>query len=210
MNVTVPLKQEAAAVADELSARARLAGAVNTLSFEAAGPVYGDNTDGVGLVRDLTVNHGLALAGRAVLVIGAGGAARGIVGALFEAGVERLVIANRTRARAERLAADLAACGPIIVNELDAAASDAFDLIINATAAGHGAGLALPPRRDGGAFCYDLSYGPAAEPFLRWARAAGAPASDGLGMLVEQAAESFQIWRGRRPQTAPVIAALGG
>jgi len=102
MNVTVPLKQEAAAVADELSARARLAGAVNTLSFEAAGPVYGDNTDGVGLVRDLTVNHGLALAGRPVLVIGAGGAARGIVGALFEASVERLVIANRTRARRTR------------------------------------------------------------------------------------------------------------
>jgi shikimate dehydrogenase len=210
LNVTVPFKEDAFRLADELTARARLAGAVNTLSFRADGTLGGDNTDGHGLVQDLRVNMGIDLAGARVLVVGAGGAARGIVGPLFGAGVGRLVIANRTRERAERLARDLADCGPIDICGFEALAPVRGDVIVNATSAGHGSdAFVLAPMQLAGCCCYDLSYGTAAAPFLAWAQAGGAgQASDGLGMLVEQAAESWFIWRGSRPATLPVINAL--
>ncbi len=210
LNVTVPFKEDAYRLADALTARARLAGAVNTLSFRADGTLAGDNTDGYGLVQDLRANMGIDLSGVRVLVIGAGGAARGIVGPLFGAGAGRLVIANRTRERAQQLARDLADCGPIDTCGFEALAPAAGDVIINATSAGHDSDtFVLAPTQLGGCRCYDLSYGAAASPFLGWARAGGAvQASDGLGMLVEQAAESWFVWRGSRPATEPVINAL--
>jgi len=208
VNVTLPFKGEAFRLATTLAARARLAEAANTLRFDPDG-VYGDNTDGPGLVRDVTVNLGVALAGRRVLLIGAGGAASGVVPALLGAGVARLVIANRTEDRAAALArrhgAPVAACG------LDALGDEPFDVLINATSAGLAG--AAPPLPAGavapGALAYDMVYGPLAEPFLAAARRAGATRlADGLGMLVEQAAESFLVWRGIRPDTAPVLAGL--
>lgn len=210
LNVTVPFKQEAWELADVRSALAERAGAVNTLSFES-GRVRGDNTDGVGLLRDLQVNHGLQLAGRQVLLLGAGGAARGVLEPLLEAGPARLVIANRTPMRAAELAAAFRDLGPVAGGSFEALAGDSFDLVINATAASlHDE---VPPLPAGlltaQASCYDLMYGARPTAFLRWARAAGArQALDGLGMLVEQAAESFYIWRGVRPDTAPVIETL--
>ncbi|MCZ7565849.1 MAG: shikimate dehydrogenase [Burkholderiales bacterium] len=208
VNVTLPFKGEAARLATKLSERARRAEAANTLRFDVDG-IYGDNTDGPGLVRDLTVNLGAALAGRRVLLIGAGGAASGVVGALLGTGVARLVIANRTRERAEALArrhgAPVAACG------LEDLGGEPFDVLINATSAGlAGAALPLPAGAVApGAFAYDMAYGPLAEPFLAAAGLAGAARlADGLGMLVEQAAESFLVWRGIRPDSAPVLAEL--
>lgn len=210
-NVTLPFKQAASRYSSELSARARTAQAVNTLRFD--GPrAYGDNTDGAGLLRDLTVNLGRAVAGEDVLLLGAGGAARGVIGPLLETGPARLVIANRTASRAVALAADFApGAGRTQVSALGLGAlGDAsFDLVINATSAGlTGAALPLSPavfRR--AALAYDMVYG-RDTPFLALARAAGAAAHDGLGMLVEQAAESFLIWRGIRPDTAAALAAL--
>jgi shikimate dehydrogenase len=178
---------------------------VNTLVLDRAQP-YGDNPDGVGLVRDLTENLGQSLAGARVLLLGAGGAAQGVLGPLAEAGASAIVVANRTIARAEALAArvpGVAACG------FDALGGRTFDLVVNATAAGLSGELPrLPPglfRR--GALAYDMVYGRDTE-FLAMARAAGAAVSDGLGMLVEQAAESFFVWRGVRPDTRAVLAAL--
>jgi len=210
-NVTLPLKELAAQTCTELTPAARLSGAVNTLIRRAEG-WCGDNTDGAGLVADLG-RLGLRLAGARVLMLGAGGAARGVVPALFDAGVAELVVANRSAERAVALAADLASCGPINPCLWDELASrGAFDLILNATSAARSGGaLALPPSVVGAAgAAYDLSYGAAAEPFLAWARAAGASTlADGLGMLVEQAAEAFQRWHGLRPpDTAAVLAQL--
>jgi shikimate dehydrogenase len=203
LNVTVPFKQEAFRLCGRVSERARIAQAVNTLVLESG---FGDNTDGVGLVRDLSQN--LQYPFRNVLVLGAGGAAQGVVGALLEAGVARLVIANRTVSKARALAERFpgaAGCG------YDAIPAGGFDLIINATSAGL-AGEA-PPLPDGmlgrGTLAYDLVYG-RETPFLAAARRAGARTSDGLGMLVEQAAESFFVWRGVRPQTRSVLAVLRG
>jgi shikimate dehydrogenase len=211
-NVTLPLKQLAAAQCAELSDFAKRAGAINTLSRRADGRWRGDNTDGAGLVRDLTERQALDLRGRRGLVLGAGGAARAAAFALLDAGVAELVIVNRTPERGDALAdavgeparvhtrywEDLGACG-------------SFELIVNATSAGHDRStLDLPfalvaPR----ALCYDLSYGAAAFAFTAWARAARAgQALDGLGMLVEQAAESFAIWHGTRPETDAVYAEL--
>ncbi len=205
LNVTLPFKEQACGLCGETTARARAAGAVNTLRFDPPG-IYGDNTDGAGLVRDLAANLGLVLAGRRVLLAGAGGAARGVVQPLLEAGVGRLVIANRTVARARSLAARFTgtrACG------YEALRGESFDLVVNATSAG--LEDAMPPLPRGvfarGALAYDMVYG-RVTPFLRAARAAGAAVSDGLGMLVEQAAESFFLWRGVRPDTAPVLAQL--
>lgn len=212
LNVTVPFKAEARAWCTRASAPARRAGAVNTLSAAADGTVDGDNTDGPGLVRDLVGNLGLTLAGARLLLVGAGGAARGVLEPLLTAGPAEVVIANRTPARAQELAAAFAADGPVTGGGFDALAdSGAFDVIINASAASLGG--RLPPLPDGlvrrGGAVYDMMYGPAAGPFLDWGRRAGAAtAVDGLGMLVEQAAESFHIWRGVRPRTAPVLAAL--
>lgn len=211
LNVTLPFKEEAHALADVRTARAALAGAVNTLSFRPGGAVHGDNTDGVGLVRDLRDNHGVPLARRSILMIGAGGAARGVLPALLDEGPDRLVVVNRSPERAAALAARFSGapvrgCG---FGEIDA---EAFDLVINATSGGlHGERAPPVPisaLRPGGAAC-DMVYAREATAFLRWSRAAGASlAVDGAGMLVEQGAESFRRWRGVRPPTERVIGAL--
>ena len=203
LNVTLPFKQEAYALCAEVSERARPARAVNTLVLREK--IFGDNTDGVGLVRDLAGNLKLDPRGKRLLLMGAGGAAQGVVGALLGAGVSRLVIANRTAARAEALAARFSGvqgCG------YDALAPG-FDIVVNATSAGlSGAAPTLPRAILGpGVLAYEMVYG-RDTPFLAAARAAGAHACDGLGMLVEQAAESFFLWRGVRPATAPVLERL--
>jgi shikimate dehydrogenase len=208
LNVTVPHKQAVLRFVDEMSERADAAGAVNTLAFRDEG-VFGDNTDGVGLLRDLTVNLGLDLEGKNVLILGAGGATRGIVGPLLEARPQSLWIANRTLDKAEALALQFGNNGPVSACQFDRVpASEPYDLIINATSAGLRG--ETPPYPEAAVsdktFCYDLSYGLNPTPFSIWARKHGASHSVmGWGMLVEQAAESFQIWRGVRPDTAPVL-----
>jgi shikimate dehydrogenase len=210
LNVTVPFKQEAWALLGDRSPRAEAAGAVNTIIVLDGGLLRGDNTDGVGLVRDLAGNQGFDFSGQRVLLLGAGGAARGVLGALLEAGPGRLVVANRTASRAVALAA-AAADARVSGSGLDALAGQSFDLIINATSSGlDGDVPALP---DGllaaGGWTYDMLYGDAPTPFCNWGEAQGAARTlDGLGMLVEQAAESFRLWRGVAPDTAPVIAML--
>lgn len=203
LNVTLPFKEAAFRCSGELSARARTAGAVNTLAFRDR--VFGDNTDGVGLVRDIEVNVGVALRGKTVLLVGAGGAAQGVVGALIDASVARLVIANRTVDKAEALAARF----PGVTATGFLALGGPFDVVVNATSAGL-SGAALPLPRSlwhADTLAYDMVYG-LDTAFLAAARAAGARVCDGLGMLVEQAAESFFIWRGVRPQTRSVLARL--
>jgi len=209
LNVTVPYKQSALELAQTLSPRARRAGALNTLVARADGQVLGDNTDGAGLLRDLTANLGCTLRGAQVLLLGAGGAARGVLAPLLEAQPAALVIHNRNAGRAEELAAQFADLGPV---RAGFAAGAHFDLIVNATSAGTQGDLPEVPATCIGphTLCYDLAYGDTATPFMRWARKHGAArALMGLGMLVEQAAESFLVWRGLRPDTAPVLAALG-
>ncbi|MCU0835029.1 MAG: shikimate dehydrogenase [Chromatiaceae bacterium] len=211
LNVTVPFKEQAWALAERRSPRAQSAGAVNTLTPLPDGVIAGDNTDGPGLVRDLAVNHGFAFAGRRVLLLGAGGAARGVLRPLLETGVAELVIANRTAARALELAAAAKGLGPVSGCGLAALTGQRFDLIINATSAGLTG--EVPPLPDDclaeGGWTYDMLYGDEPTAFCRWGADHGAGrALDGLGMLVEQAAESFIIWRGVRPDTRPVIALL--
>lgn len=211
LNVTVPFKLEACACADVLSERARLAGAANTLTALAGGGVAGDNTDGIGLLRDLEDNLGWKIAGRRLLVLGAGGAVRGILGPLLATLPAALVVANRTPAKARELAAIFADRGPVEPLAFSALGGRHFDLVINGTSASMAG--ELPPLPDDllapGAACYDLMYGATPTPFLQWAAAqAVAHMADGLGMLVEQAAESFFVWRNVRPQTRPVIDAL--
>jgi len=207
-NVTLPFKDEAYRYCrGAVSARARLAQAVNTLIFES-GAVRGDNTDGVGLLRDLTVNLGRTIAGRHVLLLGAGGAARGVIGPLADAGAARIVIANRTPAKAAALARRFDGAR-VQARAYEALGEAPFDIVINATSAGL-AGKAPPVPRGAfrpGTLAYDMVYG-RDTPFLAMARAAGAEAQDGSGMLAEQAAESFLLWRGVRPDTAAVRAAL--
>lgn len=206
-NVTLPLKELAADLCRDLGEAARRAGAVNTLTRVGEG-WRGDNTDGEGLVRDITSHHGLDLRGRRTLLLGAGGAARGVAPALLDAGIAELVVANRTPERADALADRIgqpARAHTRYWNDLGNAG--AFDLILNATAAGRGGGgFDLPAGLLGArCLCYDLSYGEAAVPFLAWARSRGAAqALDGLGMLIEQAAAAFELWHGRRPDTEPV------
>lgn len=209
-NVTLPFKVDAFALAAKRSARAELAGAANWLAWRD-GAIACDNTDGAGLVTDLTANLGIALGGRRVLLVGAGGAARGVVGPLLAEHPARLVVANRTKARALELAARFASLGPAEGRGLEEIGGD-FDVVVNATSSStHGERLGLPAGvLHPGVLAYDMAYGPPARAFLDEARAAGARAEDGLGMLVEQAAESFRLWRGKRPRTAPVIAALRG
>ena len=208
LNITVPHKQAVLRFVDEMSDRADTAGAVNTLAFREDG-VFGDNTDGVGLLRDLSVNLGKELEDANILVLGAGGATRGIIGPLLEARPRALRIANRTLDRAQILAERFADSGPISACEFDRIpVSEPYDLVINATSAGL---RGETPPYPGAAvsdktFCYDLSYGLNPTPFSIWAREQGASHSVmGWGMLVEQAAESFLIWRGIRPDTAPVL-----
>jgi shikimate dehydrogenase len=212
LNVTVPHKETAAALCDELSERAALAGAVNTLIPLPDGRLRGDNTDGVGLVTDLEHNLGVTLSGRRLLILGAGGATRGVLAPLLSRAPAQVLVVNRTAARAEELAARFAARGPIEgggLDRLDSAGS--FELIINATSAGlNGEAIELPascvrPETVG----YDMLYQAGGTPFSRQLQALGAQATWlGHGMLVEQAAESFFLWRGVRPPTTDVLALL--
>jgi len=212
-NVTVPFKGEAFAMCTRLSERARRAEAVNTISFEADG-WFGDNTDGAGLVRDIELNAGVPLRGKRVLVLGAGGAAAGALDPLLAARPAALVVANRTPAKAQALIERFAASAARLDVPLSSAALEApgagFDVLINATAASLQA--AVPPLPAGtlapGALALDMMYGAAALPFLRWARAQGAVARDGLGMLVEQAAEAYFVWMGVRPSTFQLLTEL--
>ncbi|QOR40129.1 shikimate dehydrogenase [Billgrantia diversa] len=212
-NVTVPFKEEAFRLCDVLSERARRAGAVNTLLLGKNGlshdfKVYGDTTDGVGLVRDLQY-HKVALGGARILVLGAGGAVRGVLEPLLAAGPASLTIANRTASKAEALAADFSDMGAISGGGFDTVTGP-FDLVINGTSASLAGDL--PPLPDdlfaAGATAYDMMYGAESTVFLRWASERGACPLDGLGMLVEQAAESFFQWRSKRPDTVPVREAL--
>jgi len=208
MNVTVPFKLEAAALSTRLTTRAQAAGAVNTLLFEGE-DVVGDNTDGVGLVQDIVHNTGVAIAGKSVLLLGAGGAARGVMLPLLEQGPQRLVLANRTPARAQELTRHFAQHADVEVATFDSL-QGVFDIVINATAASLSAEVppvpssVLAPHT----LAYDMMYGAAPTAFMSWAAALGAQTRDGLGMLVEQAAESFFCWRGVRPDTAEVYARL--
>jgi shikimate dehydrogenase len=203
LNVTLPFKEAAFRYSERPSARARRAQAVNTLAFGA--DTHGDTTDGIGLVTDLR-NHGTSLEGRRVLLMGAGGAAQGVAGDMLDARVALLVVANRTVERARALAERFPG---LVASGYAELKGQRFDVIINATSAGlHGRAAELPSgvlRED--TLAYDMVYG-RDTPFLAAARAAGARTRDGLGMLVEQAAESFFIWRGVRPDTAPVLARL--
>ncbi len=213
-NVTVPFKHEAFEMAHEPSPRAELALAANTLKFEG-GRILADNTDGLGLVRDIEVNAGQSLRGQDVLLLGGGGAAAGVLGPLLLAGPRRIVLSNRTIAKAEAIAqrhrhhpslqAALARTD-LQVLPLDAQLP-ASDVVINATSSSlSGAGVLIAPEAlRPGALVYDMMYGPQAEPFLAWAAAHGARRRDGLGMLVEQAAETFFIWRGVRPPAAVLL-----
>lgn len=208
-NVTVPFKLEAFALATQLTPRAQAAGAVNTLSFED-GRIVGDNTDGVGLVRDIVHNAGVVLEGRRILLLGAGGAARGVVMPLLAERPQQLVVANRTFARAQELAQSFPAAASVLKAAAFDDLSGQFDVIINATSASLSADLPAVPATLFGpqVFVYDMMYAATPTVFMQWAAQHGARVRDGLGMLVEQAAESFFVWRGARPDTAPVYAAL--
>ena len=213
-NITVPFKFEAAALAQHTSERALLAQAANTLRFDADGSIHADNTDGIGLVNDIVRNAGVPLKGKALLLIGAGGAAAGVLGPLLDAGVSRVVVANRTVGKAVELVRRHAALALRHGASLEAWALDevpgAFDVVVNATASslvGDAVPVTASVLRAGG-LAVDMMYGPAAAGFMDWAEAHGAVARDGLGMLVEQAAESFLFWRGVAPETGPVLAAL--
>ncbi len=210
LNVTLPFKEAAFALAEVLGPEAEAAGAVNTLMLDPMGRLRGDNTDGIGLVRDLADNLAIPLAGQRLLVIGAGGAVRGILPALLAAEPRELLLVNRTRSRADVLVERFATSGRLRSGDFADLAGEQFDLLIQgSSAAFSGEGLDLPVGLVAGSSVYDLIYGDKAAPFLRWARACGARlVADGLGMLVEQAAESFYLWHGVRPQTAPVIAQL--
>ena len=212
-NVTVPFKFEAFALGARTSERAALAQAANLLRFDADGWLA-DNTDGAGLVRDIEHNAGVSLAGARVLLIGAGGAAAGALGALIAARPAEVVLCNRTLDKAEALAARHAAWASTHGVRLQSASlqqpGSAFDVLINASASSLNAGEVPVPAsalREG-TLALDMMYGAAARPFVEWAAGHGARGRDGLGMLVEQAGESFFIWRGVRPDTAPVLAAL--
>jgi shikimate dehydrogenase len=204
-NVTLPFKHEAFGLCQQVSERARIAQAVNTLRFEDG---YGDNTDGVGLVRDLGEHLQFVLKDKHVAILGAGGAAQGVVAALLEEGVARVVIANRTVPKARALAERFPG---VAASGYDELAGERFDLLINATSAGlAGEAPPVPPHvLKGARLAYDMVYG-RDTPFLAAARHAGVRASDGLGMLVEQAAESFFLWRGVRPATRPLLERLRG
>jgi shikimate dehydrogenase len=211
LNVTVPHKEAAFALSAILGPEARAARAVNTISLTAAG-IRGDNTDGLGFIRDVTVNNEQAITGRRVLLLGAGGAARGIVGPILAEQPASLVVANRTRERAETLERDFGKPDPLSILSFDELADLAApDIVVNATSAGlHGEQPPFPSSLlSARTFCYDLAYSVQSTPFVRWAEAGGAgKAVQGWGMLVEQAAESFAIWRGKRPETASILKTL--
>jgi len=212
-NITVPFKFDAFAMAKRTSERAALAEAANVLRFDTDG-WYADNTDGIGLVRDIERNAGIPLAGKRVLLVGAGGASSGALGPLLQAGPAELVLANRTVAKAQALvdrhAAVAAASGTrLVARGLDEPGT-AFDVVINASASSM-AGAGIPVSSavlKPGTLALDMMYGPAARGFIDWASSFGALGRDGIGMLIEQAGEAFFVWRGVRPDTAPVLKAL--
>ena len=212
-NITVPFKFEAAALASHTSERARLAQACNVLTFKD-GAILADNTDGAGLVNDIQRNAGVDLSGRRVLLIGAGGAAAGVLGPLLQAQPAQITVANRTRDKASALVARLGSTNLLQKTELLAqdlcGLEGNFDVIINASASSlSGAAVPVPASTlKPGALAYDMMYGPAAQGFMSWAREHGATPRDGLGMLVEQAAEAFLIWRGVLPPTQQVLTEL--
>jgi shikimate dehydrogenase len=215
LNVTVPFKQEAWELAQTLSPDAEIAGAVNTLLQDSSGKLQGHNTDGIGLVRDIKDNLGASLQGKTVLILGAGGATRGILLPILREQPARVIIANRTASKAELLAADFSQYGPVKARAFQDLDDLQADWLINATSASLKG--ELPPLSasviDTGSACYDLMYSKRnskqGTPFCAWAQNNGAAlVADGLGMLVEQAAEAFYLWRGLRPQTRPVISAL--
>ncbi len=211
LNVTVPFKEDAWSCATLHSERALRAGAVNTLKLQADGSLFGDTTDGTGLVRDLMQNHGLQIQNRDILLIGAGGAVRGVLEALLEQQPASLQIANRTKYKAVQLAGDFSDLGQITGCGLDEIDETHFDIVINGTSASLQGDVPPVPESifKSGACSYDMMYAAQATPFMRWSSAHGArQVFDGLGMLVEQAAESFYIWRGVKPETAPVIKQL--
>ena len=213
LNITTPFKGDAWRYVDELSPRATSAEAVNTIRFDDTGS-FGDNTDGIGFMRDLSVNHGCDVVGRRVLVLGAGGAVQGIVGYFMEKDPASVVVANRTVDRAAALVQRVKGSGnnPLFAMGLDALGAEAsFDIIVHATSAGlSGHRPAVPASVIGvDSVAYDIAYGEAARPFLSWCEQNGARRCvDGVGMLVEQAAESFHVWHGVRPPTAEVITEL--
>ncbi|MBT8103738.1 MAG: shikimate dehydrogenase [Gammaproteobacteria bacterium] len=208
LNITVPHKGEVTRLVDQLSERASTAGAVNTLIFKE-GEIHGDNTDGFGLLRDLVVNLELSLEDTNILILGAGGATRGIVGPLLEMQPASVRIANRTLGKAQALADHFSRSGPVTACRFNVIpVTESYDLIINATSAGiHGDTPPYPTAAvSDETVCYDLSYGLSPTPFSLWAREHGAAkAVMGWGMLVEQAAESFRLWRNVRPDTAEVL-----
>jgi len=213
LNITVPFKEEAWALAATRSDRAERAGAVNTLVLDEGGSHFGDNTDGAGLVRDLLHNHGAALKNKRLLLVGAGGAARGVIEPLLEESPALLVIANRTAEKAVGLARLFCELGHTEGCGLDDVDGQPFDIIINATAASlSGKVPALPESVvTAESWCYDMMYADRPTAFMGWAQQLGAArCMDGLGMLVEQAAESFCLWRNVRPDTRPVINAIRG
>lgn len=208
LNVTVPFKEEAFAFADSLSDRAKTAGAVNTLIHMEDGAITGDNTDGVGLVTDLGCNHLFNFSGASILLLGAGGASKGVIRPLLEQSPGSLVIANRTASKAIDLAGQVSSLGNVTGMGLQDLSGLKFDLIINGTAAGLSARVPDIPDEclDAGGWTYDMMYSSEPTAFVHWGQSHGAgKALDGLGMLVEQAAESFYLWRGVRPETSAVI-----
>ena len=211
LNITVPFKLDAFEFADRLSPRAEAAGAVNTLALQDDGQIYGDNTDGVGLLRDIQQNLGWPVEDKRILLLGAGGAVRGILKPLLQARPSLVVVANRTPEKARDLAQQFDKMGPVRGCSYQGLGGNQFDLIINGTSASLSGDL--PPLQGDvmgdEVCCYDMMYAAEPTPFMRWAASEAAWATaDGLGMLVEQAAESFCIWRGHHPETRPVIAAM--
>lgn len=202
LNVTIPFKIDAAKLADELTARARLAGAVNTLKFDGD-RIVGDNTDGIGFVRDVTERLKVKIEDASILILGAGGGVRGLIGALLEEKPRWIAVANRTHGRAQELADEFG----VEAIAFDEVPAEHFDLVINGTATSlsHAAPPIDPETFDDCVLAYDLVYDPRPTPFMALARQGGAKhVADGLGMLIEQAAESFLLWRGVRPDTRPV------
>lgn len=211
VNITLPFKHRAFALVDTLSDRAQRAEAVNFIRFNEDGSRYGDNTDGIGLIRDIATNYQCSLRNKNILVLGAGGAVRGILEPILNQQPELLVIANRTENKALALVEEFADLGPIRACPLLQLSQYSFDLVINGTSASlQGELVDLPGNilREN-AFCYDIMYGKGMTPFLTWAKVHGAAMCvDGIGMLVEQAAESFYGWRNIKPDTSPVLSVL--
>ena len=215
LNITQPFKQDAYSYGSRITPRARRAGAVNTLAMQDDGTVLGDTTDGVGLVTDIKDNLGWQIRTKRVLILGAGGAVRGVLEPLLAEQPQHIVIANRTVEKALQLSKGFAELGYILGCGFDMLDGQEFDLIINGTSASLQGGmpplpdsLLAPASEQGKTACYDMMYSAKPTPFMSWARQRGALAADGLGMLVEQAAESFNLWRGIRPDTSHVIDAL--